>query len=116
MLEDSPRIVSLISVIGTTVGFKWAAMECHPSPNLLLNMSYVHITGERKKPARTRKFTKLMTSGTLHAIGANIRPMLHPVNDITKSQNGRLSSPMVTGKSCMKKKGIKLMRDKIARA
>jgi hypothetical protein len=51
-------------------------------------MSYVHITGDRKNPARTKKLTTLFTSGILQARGANINPMAHPVKQIKKSQNG----------------------------
>jgi hypothetical protein len=51
-------------------------------------MSYVHITGDKKNPARTKKLTTLFTSGILQASGANINPMAHPVKDIKTSQKG----------------------------
>jgi len=79
-------------------------------------MSYVHITGERKNPARTKKLIRLSTSGILQEIGANIKPMAHPVNEINNNHKGSINKLTVTGRSCMKKNGMSEVREIKARA
>jgi|TARA_B110000305_G_C18810713_1_gene346901 hypothetical protein len=72
------------------------------------------MTGERKNPALIKKLTRFNTSGTLQEIGASIRPMPHPVNDKTINQNGTNIRFKVIGRSCIKKKGMRQVRDIMA--
>ena len=65
------------------------------------------MTGDRKNPARTKKLTRLITSGTLHARGANIKPITHPVKQIKISQTGTSNIWNDSERLCMKKNGIK---------
>jgi hypothetical protein len=69
------------------------------------------MTGERKNPARMRKLIRFKTSGTLQEIGASKSPILQPVKDRTSNQNGKNNKFKVIGRSLMKKKGMREVRD-----
>mgnify|MGYP000191263536 CR=1 FL=1 len=69
------------------------------------------MTGERKNQAGRRKLTRFKTSGTLQEIGASKSPILQPVKDRTNNQNGKNNKSKVIGRSLMKKKGMREVRD-----